>query len=353
MASKIGVAAGAACVCLLGVLTGLVSAAWSHAAVDYELRAIASPQTPPPTVAELAIEQQDALRRLDLREPPAFARDAALDSVATERVEASLDRDRASVERERAFDEREAALEADREKLIDLHAQTSRTIAEIERVLTAAGIDPAKVTAAADQPARPRGGPFVPWSERAVSDSARESAADAARRLASLTWGVARLQALRDVLAHMPLGSPLPQIEVFGGFGRRADPFTGRAASHEGLDLRGTTATPVFATAEGTVTFAAWYGDYGNMVEIDHGYGFTTRYAHLSRILVKAGTPVALGGQLGIVGGTGRVTAVHLHYEVRVDGRPRNPIAFLKAGQRAPVHPLPEEIAFAGFELHP
>jgi hypothetical protein len=93
------------------------------------------------------------------------------------------------------------------------------------------------------------------------------------------------------------------------------------------------------------------------MVEIDHGYGLVTRYAHLSRILVKAGMPVTLKQQLGFVGATGRVTAMHLHYEVRVDGRARNPVNFFKAGRHVPEadHVATQEIpfapdAFAGFD---
>jgi murein DD-endopeptidase MepM/ murein hydrolase activator NlpD len=110
------------------------------------------------------------------------------------------------------------------------------------------------------------------------------------------------------------------------------------------------------ATAEGTVAFAGWHSDYGNMVEIDHGYGVATRYAHLSKILVKAGAPVALHDRLGFVGATGRVTALHLHYEIRGDGRARNPVNCLKAGRHVPKadHVVEPEIpyaadAFAGF----
>ena len=356
---RVGACLGLPCLGLAAVFLGLVSAAWSAVAVEYAMRGIDSPQTPPPLEAELAADVQDALRQLPPGLGEGFARNPAIDQVIVERAEASLDRDQALAERERAFEERDAALAADRERLIDLHAHTSRTIAEIERVLTSTGIDPARVVRVSESQdrSRPRGGPFVPWSDRALRDSSDSASRLASTRLASMLWGYERLQALRDVLAHLPVASPLPQIEVFGGFGRRDDPFTGRAALHEGLDLRGTSTTPVFATADGTVSFAGWYGDYGNMVEIDHGYGFTTRYAHLGKILVKAGAPIALRQQLGIVGATGRVTALHLHYEVRIDGRARNPVNFLKAGQHVPKadHIAAEEIsfepdAFAGFD---
>ncbi len=277
------------------------------------------------------------------------SRESAIAQAIADRAEASLDRDRALAERDQALAERDAAIAAiaaDRETLLDLHARTSRTIAAIESILAATGVDPGHVLKASGKPdaARPRGGPFVPWSERAVrSDSSGDS-----RRLASLSWGVERLAALRDVLAHMPLASPLAELQIFDGFGYRHDPFTGRDALHEGVDLKGTSATQVMATADGVVSFAGWHSDYGNLVEIDHGYGLTTRYAHLSKILVKTGAPVALHEQLGIVGGTGRVTAMHLHYEVRVDGRARNPVNFLKAGHHVPEadHVVAQEISF-------
>jgi murein DD-endopeptidase MepM/ murein hydrolase activator NlpD len=283
------------------------------------------------------------------------SRDGVIEQIIAERTQAVLDRDRAVAERDAAFAERDAALAADREMLIDLHVRTSRTIAEIEGILASTGIDPRRMIKASGTPdrTRPRGGPFVPWSDRAI----HESGGDSARRLASLTWGAERLTVLRDVLAHMPLASPLAHLEIFDGFGFRHDPFTGRSALHEGVDLRGMSSTPVMATADGTVAFAGWHGEYGNTVEIDHGYGFTTRYAHLGKILVKAGVPVTLHEQLGFVGATGRVTALHLHYEIRVDGRARNPVNFLKAGRHVPKadHVVAQEIplaadAFSGFD---
>jgi murein DD-endopeptidase MepM/ murein hydrolase activator NlpD len=353
--------AAASGVAVLGMSAAVVAAVMVNAAQQpspvRERRVVevaAAKPEPEPTPVEIATVEIPTVeiptveaRELDTQSFDYLQRDAVIEQVLEERDVAALDRDQAIAERDRALEERDAALAADREMLIDLHARTSRTIAEIERILAATGIDASRVTKVSDasDKGRPRGGPFVPWSERAVRDSGSASA----DRLASLTWGVTRLQALRDLLAHMPLASPLPQIDVFGGFGYRHDPFTGHAAMHEGMDLRGDLTTPVFATAGGTVVFAGWYGDYGNMVDIDHGYGFTTRYAHLSKILVKTGAPIVLQEQVGVVGATGRVTALHLHYEVRVDGRPRNPVNFLKAGQHVPKadHAIAEEISFA------
>lgn len=265
------VTGGSACVAGYGL--AIVAIVWSHNEPVGRVSASAAPR-PAEVVIAPADLTFDMTRMIG-------SRDTVIEQIIAERTQAVLDRDRAVAERDAAFAERDAALAADREMLIDLHARTSRTIAEIEGILASTGVDPRrliKVNSTQDR-TRPRGGPFVPWSDRAI----HEGGGDSARRLASLTWGVERLTALRDVLAHMPLASPLAHLEIFDGFGFRHDPFTGRSALHEGVDLRGTPSTPVMATADGTVAFAGWHSEYGNMVEIDHGYGFTTRYAHLGR----------------------------------------------------------------------
>src|SRR5437763_398531 len=112
----------------------------------------------------------------------------------------------------------------------------------------------------------------------------------------------------------------------------RSDPFEHGAAMHPGIDLAGSYGTPIYATADGTVLRAGWNsGGYGNLVEIDHGRGITTRYGHMSAILVSAGQHVTRGEQIGRMGSTGRSTGNHLHYEVRIDNRPVNPIPFMKS----------------------
>jgi murein DD-endopeptidase MepM/ murein hydrolase activator NlpD len=113
------------------------------------------------------------------------------------------------------------------------------------------------------------------------------------------------------------------------GFGRRRDPFNGSADYHPGLDISAERGDPVVATANGTVTSAQRAGAYGNMVVIDHGFGISTRYAHLDSFLVKTGDTVARGEVIGRAGTTGRSTGTHLHYEVIVSGRHLNPLQFL------------------------
>jgi murein DD-endopeptidase MepM/ murein hydrolase activator NlpD len=114
----------------------------------------------------------------------------------------------------------------------------------------------------------------------------------------------------------------------------RVDPFLRSPAMHTGLDMRGETGSPARATANGKVTIAGVNGGYGKMVEVDHGNGLTTRYAHLSAIEVRVGQGVRIGQIVGRIGSTGRSTGPHLHYETRVDGDPVDPQKYLRAGAR-------------------
>ena len=145
----------------------------------------------------------------------------------------------------------------------------------------------------------------------------------------------AQLERLTRTLATVPVRKPvMGELDVSSGFGVRVDPFIRAPAMHTGIDFRGETGDPARATADGTVTVAGWQGGYGKMVEIDHGYGFTTRYGHLSDITVKVGQRVRAGHIVGKVGSTGRSTGPHLHYETRVNGEAVDPRKFLRAGMR-------------------
>lgn len=143
-----------------------------------------------------------------------------------------------------------------------------------------------------------------------------------------------RWDRLQRALMVLPLAAPLAEFEVSSGYGRRRDPINKRRAMHAGIDLRAPPGAHVAATAPGRVVFAGRRGGYGRMVEIDHGLGVHTRYAHLAVISVRPGQSVPLGGGIGLVGSSGRSTGPHLHYEVLVDGKPRDPHPFLKAGQK-------------------
>ena len=141
--------------------------------------------------------------------------------------------------------------------------------------------------------------------------------------------------ALRDVTARRLRLTSQPSIwpvagRLLGGFGSRIDPFSGEGAFHTGVDISSPTGTPVHVAADGVVTFAQIEGGYGRLVIVEHGGGLKTYYAHLSRFSVIAGQEVRRGEEVGRVGSSGKVTAPHLHYEVRNGGTPVNPYPYLK-----------------------
>lgn len=128
----------------------------------------------------------------------------------------------------------------------------------------------------------------------------------------------------------IPSIKPVTEMSFSSGFGVRVDPFRRTAAMHPGVDLPGPQGTPIYATADGVVSYAQWMNGYGNLVELDHGKGLATRYGHLSKILVGENQHVHRGDLIALMGSTGRSTGSHLHYEVRIDGRAVNPVPFLE-----------------------
>ncbi|WP_371128192.1 M23 family metallopeptidase [Sphingomonas sp. YR710] len=140
-----------------------------------------------------------------------------------------------------------------------------------------------------------------------------------------------KLDAMDKGVISIPSIKPISAFTYTSAFGVRSDPFHGYAAMHAGIDLASPTGTPIYATADGIVDRAEWFGGYGNCVEIDHGKGIATRYGHMSRIAARAGDRVKRGDLIGYVGSTGRSTGSHLHYEVRIDGHAVNPIPFLQS----------------------
>jgi murein DD-endopeptidase MepM/ murein hydrolase activator NlpD len=200
--------------------------------------------------------------------------------------------------------------------------------AEVSRLRAAVadtGLDPEAVR----PPGRDAvGGPFVAAD---VDPKAGPFEAMLSRAQAN----VVQLDRLRRVATALPFGRPLAgETDLTSGFGYRNDPFTRRPALHTGLDFRGEYGAPARATAGGTVVAAERDGGYGNMVEIDHGNGVATRYAHLSAITVAPGQKVEAGAVVGRVGSTGRSTGPHLHYETRIRDEAVDPQRFLRAGAR-------------------
>ena len=174
----------------------------------------------------------------------------------------------------------------------------------------------------------PIGGPFVPITSRT-------DAGGFERQLHRIQLARTNVERLTRTMLAVPIRRPLAgELETSSGFGVRLDPFVRAPAMHTGLDFRSSSGEPVRATAAGKVSTAGWNGGYGKLVEIDHGNGFSTRYGHLSEILVGEDQLIRPGQIIGRVGSTGRSTGPHLHYETRVDGDAVDPHKFLRAGLR-------------------
>jgi murein DD-endopeptidase MepM/ murein hydrolase activator NlpD len=241
---------------------------------------------------------------------------------------------RAEQARDAAIARADQAIAASGAALDGLIQQTKSTLGQVESVFQSTGLDPDRLAAepgpapaAAPQRATANRNTDIPPAAFVLPTGLPN---DDAGRAQMLVQELYRLHALGSVLAQMPLSSPTAQAVISSGFGLRADPFTGAPEFHVGIDLPGPIGAPVYATAPGIVTFAGGATGYGNLVTIDHGYGLSTRYSHLDKILVKLGSVVALHQEIGLMGNTGWSTGPHLLYETRVDGQPQNPVHFIK-----------------------
>ena len=210
-----------------------------------------------------------------------------------------------------------------------LRERTENSVDTIERTVAMTGLKLDDLLASIGDPGTSQGGPFV------AGDYTGDFDGDAELEIALslLDLRLSRWSALQRVMRTLPLSAPLEQYQLSSGFGQRTDPLNGRKAMHRGLDFRAAMNTPIFATAPGKVTYAGWSGPFGRMIEIDHGHGVRTRYAHLKKILVKTGQTVTNREKIGHVGSSGRSTGPHLHYEVRYKGVPLNPQKFVTAGK--------------------
>jgi len=204
------------------------------------------------------------------------------------------------------------------EKMQGLAIDAFETASEIDEIIKSAGLP----VPAMDNNAV--GGPFV----RPNDPNAFEATLD------DLDQALGRLDTVRRHARKLPIGIPAPGREITSRYGNRRDPFLGRLAFHGGIDFRTPTGTPIYSTGTGIVVHAGRNGGYGKMVEIDHGNGITTRYAHLSAVEVREGDHLTIGVRIGKSGSTGRSTGPHLHYEVRRNGNAVDPMRFLKAAKK-------------------
>lgn len=233
-------------------------------------------------------------------------------------------------------------LDAMAKKVGEMQARMINLEAMGERVTGLAGVKPDELKAlqrpasAPDRSGRAvggQGGPYVPLSHPSLEQldrtlSALEQVADQHGDV--FTLAESRLFESRLKSLMIPNTRPV-DAPVGSGFGFRVDPITGRTALHTGLDFSADPGTPILAAAGGMVISSGYHPQYGNLLEIDHGNGLTTRYAHAQRLLVKAGDLIKRGQQVALVGNTGRSTGPHLHFEVMVDGVMQDPAKFLAA----------------------
>lgn len=154
-------------------------------------------------------------------------------------------------------------------------------------------------------------------------------------KVTGLSKQLDRWRKLQSVLRSLPLIAPLDHYRKSSNFGTRLHPITRRQSKHHGTDFAYYRGAPVLATAAGTVVVAGRTGAYGNLIEIDHGNGIRTRYAHSQEILVKKGDKVNFRDKIAMLGTTGRSTGPHVHYEILVKGRPVDPMKFIMAGKYA------------------
>ena len=201
----------------------------------------------------------------------------------------------------------------------NLTRYADRRAARAEAAMRQLGLDPRGILASARTG---QGGPLEKLS------TSRDGSLDP--RFERLGLSLARMDALERGLEGIPQVMPVNRLTISSGFGVRRDPFTGSTAMHRGLDFRGPTGAPIHAAADGKVTFVGRSSGYGNVVEISHGNGLKTRYAHMSKFHAKRGQKVEAGDVIGALGSTGRSTGPHLHFEVHINNRAVNPRPFLE-----------------------
>ncbi|MCB2135614.1 MAG: peptidoglycan DD-metalloendopeptidase family protein [Rhodobacteraceae bacterium] len=220
----------------------------------------------------------------------------------------------------------EIKLMAERQNDIFTRLEEAVTISmePLDKMFKAAGLDPDDLISQVQRGYSGQGGPLGPLMPALPATVGKEDA----ERAENILQGLDRMNLYRIAVEKTPLALPLKTaFRYTSGFGRR----WGRM--HEGTDLAGSYGSPIYATADGVVTHSGWESGYGNLVTIKHDFGLETRYGHMSRTRVSVGQKVSRGDRIGDMGNTGRSTGTHLHYEVRVNGNPVNPMTFIKAAK--------------------
>jgi murein DD-endopeptidase MepM/ murein hydrolase activator NlpD len=209
-----------------------------------------------------------------------------------------------------------------------LEEAMSVSVAPLDKMFRNAGMPTDRILETVRRGYSGQGGPMTPLSFSTRGEAPSPDALRANRLLKQMD----QLNLYRIAAQKAPFANPVKSAFRFTSqFGYRRDPKTGGRRMHSGVDFAAGLGTPLYATADGVVIHAGWQSGYGRLVKIQHEFGIETRYAHMSRIRVKTGQRVSRGQRIGDMGASGRVTGVHLHYEVRVGGKAVNPMIYIKA----------------------
>ncbi|AXT36677.1 M23 family peptidase [Phaeobacter sp. LSS9] len=205
------------------------------------------------------------------------------------------------------------------------------SVAPLDKMFRSAGMPTDRILEQVRRGYSGQGGPLSPL---ALSTRGEEPTREELRAN-DLLRQMNKLNLYRLAAQKAPFASPVNMnlVRRSSGFGYRRDPKTGGRRLHKGSDFAGRTGTDIFATADGVVTHAGWQSGYGKLVTIQHAFGIETKYAHNSKLRVKVGQRVSRGDHIADMGNTGRSTGTHLHYEVRVNGNPVNPMIYIKAAR--------------------
>jgi murein DD-endopeptidase MepM/ murein hydrolase activator NlpD len=203
----------------------------------------------------------------------------------------------------------------------------------LDKMFKAVGLQPETVLDQVRRGYSGQGGPLVPLNMSTKGSPAAAPSPEEIRANAVLR-GLDQMNMYRIAISKLPFGHPVKTaVRYTSGFGGRNDPLGRGYRMHEGQDMAGAHGSPIYATADGVITYAGWESGYGRLVKIRHDFGIETRYGHLSQISVKVGERVSRGAHIGDMGNTGRSTGTHLHYEVRLGGTAVNPMTYIKAAR--------------------
>ncbi|MBR9765658.1 MAG: peptidoglycan DD-metalloendopeptidase family protein [Rhodobacteraceae bacterium] len=267
---------------------------------------------------------------------PAYAEDtlnvltAALSETAAERDQTEVHAQDALAQADEMA-ERIALMEDQNDAIFrQLEEAMTVSVEPLDKMFRAAGMNTDTLINQVRRGYTGRGGPMTPISFSTMG----ELPSPDAERANAILQRLEELDLYRLAAEKAPFAMPVhARFRYSSGFGTRRDPKTGGIRQHYGTDMAAPVGTPLYSAGDGVVTHAGWSTGYGRLVKIKHDFGIETRYAHMSRIGVKVGQRVSRGERIGDMGASGRVTGPHLHYEIRVGGKPVNPMIYIKAAR--------------------